>query len=228
MKIHYIMHADFEPIGCIEDWAYGQNHILKGSKPFKGDKLPHVSDFDFLVIMGGPQSPLAMDKAPYLRDEIALIKEAVKADKKVLGFCLGAQLIGEALGGNTSQSPSKEVGVFPVTLTLKGQQDPLFKGFPPSFEVIHWHNDMPGATQDSELLAQSVGCPQQAYRYKHNVYGLQFHMEITNESIQELIAHCPDDLQPGSFVQSAEELSRQDLTPINDNMKLILNRLVAL
>jgi GMP synthase (glutamine-hydrolysing) len=228
MKIHYIMHADFETVGVIEDWAYARGYQLTGHKPYKGERLPSANDLDFLIIMGGPQSPLELEKDPYLKDELVLIKDAIANDKKVLGFCLGAQLIGEALGGKTSRSPEKEVGVFPIQLTGAGQVDHLFQGFPDSFDVIHWHNDMPGATPSAELLATSAGCPQQAYRYKHNVYGLQFHMEITNASMQGMIANCPGDLKPARFVQSAYELAQQDLTPINNNMKLVLDRLVTL
>lgn len=79
--------------------------------------------------MGGPQSPLALAKDPYLKDEIDLIKKAIHADKGVLGFCLGAQLIGEALGGRTESSPEKEIGVYPISLTSEGLQDDLFKDY---------------------------------------------------------------------------------------------------
>ena len=137
-----------------------------------------MREFDFAVSMGGPQNPGDASHLSYLQDEIEFLKSAINDEKHVLGFCLGAQLIGEALGGKTLRSPEKEVGVFPIKLTKEGREDPLFCNFPPSFPVIHWHNDMPGVTKDAVLLASSEGCPIQGYRYKTRAYGLQFHMEI--------------------------------------------------
>src|SRR3546814_5089581 len=102
--------------------------------------------------MGGPQSPLALEEAPYLKDEIELIRKAIHAEKLVIGFCLGAQLIGEALGGKTERSPEREIGIYPVSLTPEGLKDDLFRDFSEIFNVIHWHNDMPGLTKDAQLL----------------------------------------------------------------------------
>jgi len=151
------------------------------------------------------------DKYPYLNDEINLIRASIEAGKVVLGFCLGAQLISEALGAKTEWSPEKEIGVYPIDLTAVGQKDPLFAGFDPKFNVIYWHSDMPGLPKGAELLAHSDGCPRQAFRYGDRVYGFQFHMEITPEVANDLVANCPDDLEPGKFVQTAETFLASDL-----------------
>src|SRR5688572_6230583 len=124
MQILCIMHADFEPPGVIEEWANKKKYPFNIIKPFKGDDCPPVKDFDWLVIMGGPQTPLALKKFPYLNDEIELIQQAVTEKKLLLGVCLGAQLIGEALGAKTERSPEKEIGVFPIQLTSAAKQDP--------------------------------------------------------------------------------------------------------
>ena len=78
MKILFVSHASFEKPGSIESWAKNNGHDTSEVCPFKGERLPDVNDFDFLVVMGGPQSPLRMDEAPYLVDEIELIKHAIK------------------------------------------------------------------------------------------------------------------------------------------------------
>ena len=59
-----------------------------------------------LILMGGPQSPLNMGDVPYLKDEIGLIQETHNDNKPVLGFCLGAQLIGEAFGAQNGAQPA--------------------------------------------------------------------------------------------------------------------------
>lgn len=228
MRILCITHADFETPGVITDWAQLRGHDFDVVQPYKGEGLPAIEDYDFLIVMGGPQSPLQIDESPYLADEIALIKSALAQSKKVLGFCLGAQLIGEALDAKTSRSPEKEVGVYPITLTDAGKEDNLLQGLGESFPVIHWHNDMPGLTAESALLAFSEGCPRQAVRYRKNVYGFQCHMEITLEGIQTMVAAVPGDLRPSKFTQTVEELMVQDYAVINRLMFTILDRLVAL
>ncbi len=228
MDILCITHADFESPGVITSWANDKRYNFQICKPYKGEILPKADNFDFIIIMGGPQSPLHLDKDAYLIDEINLIKEAVIQNKRVLGFCLGAQLIGEAFGTKTQRSPEKEVGIYSITLTEEGVVDPLLEGLPKSFPVIHWHNDMPGLSQDSALLAYSAGCPRQIVRYKPLVYGFQCHLEITLDGIKTMIEAVPEDLKPSLFTQSKETLMSNNYTSINDMMVELLNRLIQL
>lgn len=237
MKILCITHADFETPGVIMDWALKNQHEIKVSKPYRGENISYIGknttdnddsyDFDVLILMGGPQSPLKLDEFPYLAQEIALVKQAVASNKIIIGFCLGAQLIGEALSGTTERSPEKEIGVYPITLTPEGSKDPLFQGFPQTFPVIHWHNDMPGVTENSQILAASAGCPRQIIRYDQKIYGFQCHMEITLSGIEDLIAACPEDLNASKFTQAKEALLQQDYPAIHQSMFKILDRLLA-
>lgn len=226
MKILCVTHAGFEGPGVIEPWAKQHKYDFELCKPYKGENCLQSSEFDFLIVMGGPQSPITIDNSPYLKEEITLIKQAIAKNKIVLGFCLGAQLIGEALGATTSRSPNKEIGVFPISLTPAGVADPLFSDFPETFPVIHWHNDMPGETRDSVILAKSEGCPKQILRYGPSIYGFQCHLEITLEGMQTMIDACPDDLKPAQFVQTVDQLLKQDYSAINQSMFKILDRLV--
>src|SRR5436309_1045982 len=109
MNILSISHASFEKLGYIETWANKNNHIIRKVNPYRGETLPKIDGFDFLIIMGGPQSTMQMEKAPYLQDEIELIQDAIKQEKRIMGICLGAQLVAEALGGTTEPSPHQEV-----------------------------------------------------------------------------------------------------------------------
>jgi GMP synthase (glutamine-hydrolysing) len=152
MKILCISHASFEKPGYIEAWANKNHHIMRKVNPYRGETLPKIDDFDFIIIMGGPQSPMRIDDAPYLLDEIELIKEAIKQDKRIMGICLGAQLIAEALGAKTKPSPHREVGMYLVELLDDAKNDPVFRHFPNKFEVMHWHSDMPGLPEKSRWL----------------------------------------------------------------------------
>ena len=174
MRLHYIIHADVEGPGVIYDWASKHGYTQSFSSPFRGEELPSPEEFDMLVVMGGPQSPLKLDKAPYLKDEIDLLSRSCEAKKTVLGFCLGAQLLGEALGAATEHSPHKEIGFFPITLSSQAQEE---MGWPEMVQAFHWHNDMPGLTREAEVWAKSEGCPRQILL---NVFEPELHCSVSS------------------------------------------------
>lgn len=226
MRILYILHADFERPGIIETWAKQNRAQEAFCRPFAGEKIPSVDQFDLLIVMGGPQS--YRDGFPYLKNEVQRIQEALEAKIPILGFCLGAQLIGEALGAPTEKSPHKEVGAFLIELTEEGKADVLLQGLPEQFFVVHWHNDMPGLTADAKILATSHGCPRQIVRYLPYAYGFQCHPEPTLTNIREMIQHCPEDLAPGKFIQTAAEFLKHDFEQMNRRMIHFLNNFKAL
>ncbi len=228
MNILCITHADFETPGIITNWAKDKGYHFTIKKPFQEERLPKIDSFDLLIIMGGPQSATQLESAPYLYDEIHLIQQAIEQDKKILGFCLGAQLIGAAFGAAAMKSPEKEIGVYPITLTDEGTRDPLLEGLARSFPVIHWHNDMPGLSDEAVILATSSGCPRQIIRYQPFIYGFQCHLEIDHAGIEDLINACPTDLTASLFTQDKEILHRQNYDHINELMRLLLDKFVQL
>lgn len=228
MKILIVTHASFEKPGSIETWAKNNGHQTREVSPYKGEKLPDIKEFDFLVVMGGPQSPLEIKDAPYLADEIKLIQQALNEKKRIVGICLGAQLIGEALGAKTERSPNREIGAYPLELLQDAKYDPVFQQFPDKFNVMHWHNDMPGLPKGAALLAKSEGCPRQAFRYGDRVYGFQCHFELTKELVEGMIDHCMNDLKQGPYVRSIKDLLETDYAEINAKMDHVLSYLSKL
>lgn len=227
MKIKIIMHAAFEGMGTIADWAAARGHTLCLTHNYAGEMAPCPSTFDALILMGGPQSPRRMDKYPYLQDEITLVQETIAAGKRVLGVCLGAQLLGEAFGGVTESSPHKEVGFWDISLTEAGKKDPLLEGFPETFKVAHWHNDMIGVPAGGVVLAGSAGCPNQIVRFDDNAIGLQCHMEPTQIVMQGFIDKCANDLVPGEYIQPPEAILSEDYATLSKRMVFILDRFFA-
>lgn len=227
MKILFVTHASFEQPGSIAAWAKTHDHETLEVKPYEGEALPAIDGYDMLVVMGGPQSPIEIETYPYLKDEIVLVSQALKQKKRIVGVCLGAQLITEALGAATERSPNKEIGMYPLEVTSAAAADPVFSKFPSKFDVMHWHSDMPGVADGIELLAQSEGCPRQAFRYGDRVYGFQCHFELTKELVEGMIKHCDGDLKAGKYVMTPEQLMALDYSDINAKMDKVLDYLAS-
>lgn len=228
MQVLAIIHAPFEGLGSIKPWLVQHHHQLTEVHSYRGDDLPSINEFDCLIIMGGPQDLKNIEKYDYLSKEILFIQNAIKRNKSILGICLGAQLIAESLGAKTQASPQKEIGIFPVQLLNQASSDSVVKHFPYQFMSAHWHNDMPGLPSDAVVLAESRGCPRQIVRFQPHVYGLQCHLELTLENVQEMLAHEEGEFPEGPFVQSREELLGYPYDSINQYMDLFLKNFISI
>ena len=232
MKIHFILHESFEAPGAYLAWAALSGHNISATKVYQYEKLPENADsFDFLIVMGGPQSPIGDNSEfPYFdaKAEIELIRKAVKADKFVVGICLGAQLMGEAFGGKTEKSPFREIGNFPIELTKDGLEDDNIKHFGKQATVGHWHSDMPGLTDTAKVLAASKGCPRQIIKYSEKHYGFQCHLEFTKALIELLIDSnktLEQDSQTLPFVQYPQTIRSNSYDEMNNLLYEFLDKL---
>ncbi|MEJ5105965.1 type 1 glutamine amidotransferase [Chryseobacterium sp. MYb328] len=235
MNIHFIQHEVFEAPGAYLDWAMTRGYHATFSKIYDNQLLPETADhLDVLIILGGPQNPSTTQKeCPHFnaKAETDLIQKAINGGKVVVGVCLGSQLIGEALGASYSHSPEKEIGVFPIELTEEGLGDEKLSHFGQTLSVGHWHNDMPGLTAQSKILATSKGCPRQIVAYSDLVYGFQCHMELTPEVVEQLIASDEELVLKSSqykFVQSPDEIRSFDYREMNAKLFIFLDQLVKI
>lgn len=130
-----------------------------------------------VIFMGGPMS--VNDGLDYVNRELATVREAAQRQLPVLGVCLGAQLIAKALGARVYRNAVKEIGWYPVHWTDAGSADPLLAGLPNPATVFHWHGETFDLPEGGAWLGYSDGCRHQAFRRGANIYGLQFHLEVT-------------------------------------------------
>jgi GMP synthase-like glutamine amidotransferase len=205
MRMHCIQHVPYEDMAGIETWAKSKGHSTGRTLLFKGEELPLLGSFDWLVVMGGPMSAGDEAKYPWLKAEKRFIRSAVATGKIVLGVCLGAQLLAEAMGGTVQKNRHKEIGWYPVSLTEDAKAHPIFQGLPPKFMAFHWHGDTFIPPPAARRIAFSEACGQQAFEIGRAV-GLQFHLECTKENIERLIENCSGDLVKGPFVQDVSEI----------------------
>jgi len=231
MHIHIVQHETFEAPGAYLEWTKQRNYSVSFSKVYEGQALPiTIEHIDFLLVMGGPQSPnTTITECAHFDSnaEQALILKCIQAGKAVVGVCLGAQLIGVALGAAFEHSPEKEIGVFPINLTKEGLMEEKIQHFGSPLTVGHWHSDMPGLTESSKILATSEGCPRQIVAYSDLVYGFQCHMELTKAVVELLIAEEEDFLRRSNhqFVQKPEVIRQHDFSEMNNKLFLFLDHL---
>jgi GMP synthase (glutamine-hydrolysing) len=182
-----IRHVEIEDLGYL-----GEALERAGIRPeyVDAESLPDerfAGPVGSLIVLGGPMGAYEVDRHPYLRVEIDLIRAFLAAERPVLGVCLGAQLLAAAAGARVYPGErGKEIGWAPVQLTEAGVNDPLWAGFPESFDTFHWHGDSFDLPADAELLARTERYVQ-AFRLGRVASGVQFHPEVVPAQLESWI-----------------------------------------
>ncbi|MBN2591464.1 MAG: type 1 glutamine amidotransferase [Sedimentisphaerales bacterium] len=220
MRVHYLQHVPFEDSANIGNWAKANEHSLTKTEIYKGQPYPDISDIDMLAIMGGPMNIFQYRDYPWLKNEKVFIEKAIEKGIKVIGICLGAQLIADVLGARVTQNPYVEIGWHEVTLTKAGTSSNILQDFTKTFTAFHWHGDTFEIPKEAIHLAFSEACTNQAFQYKENVIGLQFHLEYSQESIEKMLDNCSDELIDAPYVQNKEHI-RKNYHLIKSNIELL-------
>ena len=190
MKILVLQHIKIEDPGIIKDLMITDGVELTTIELDEGEKIPtDLSKFDAMFCMGGPMDTWMEKEHPWLIDEKKAIKEfVVNLQKPYLGFCLGCQLLGEVVGGKVVRSEPSEIGILDIDFLKSKNSDLLFSSFPDKIKSLQWHSyeviDLE-KKQDVTLLASSDVTKYQIFRYQKHAYGIQFHIEIKDTTVNE-------------------------------------------
>jgi GMP synthase (glutamine-hydrolysing) len=185
MDVLVLQHIACEPPGAFEDVLTAAGADIHRVELDEGEPLPSWQNYVAIVAMGGPMSVNDDAELPWLTAEKQAIADAVKAGVPYWGSCLGVQLLAASLGARVYSGTQPEVGVLPVTLTDDGRSDPVFAGIPPEFLTLQWHGDTFDLPDGATLLASSPAYPNQAFRLGQTAYGVQFHVEVTEQMARE-------------------------------------------
>jgi len=152
----------------------------------EGEKIPALDGYDAMFVMGGPMDVWQKDANPWLVEELAAIKQWVSEGRPYLGFCLGHQLLAEAMGGEVGPSKIPEIGILPVSLTEAGKNHWFFKGVDPTLHALQWHSaEVTRLPEGGESLANSNACAVNAMSFGGFAVAVQFHVEIMENTVRE-------------------------------------------
>ena len=190
MNIIILQHIKIEDPGYIKDLMLADGVSLTTIELDEGEKIPKdLSKFDGMFCMGGPMDTFMEQEYPWLVDEKKKIREfIIDLKKPYLGFCLGCQLLGEVVGGEVVKSNPAEIGIMDINFTQEKAKDNLFSEFPDTIKSLQWHSyEVQGLdnNKDITLLASSPITKYQIFKYKNYAYGIQFHIEIKDTTVNE-------------------------------------------
>ena len=189
-NIIILQHIPIETPGYILDLMTRDNLNLTTIELDKGEKIPDdLTQFDAMLCMGGPMDTWMEEDYPWLVEEKKKIKEfVVELGRPFLGFCLGCQLLGEVVGGKVIKSNPPEIGILDINLTKNKNLDALFSKFPKKIKALQWHSyevvDLEN-NKDITILGSSSSTKYQIFKYKNNAYGIQFHIEIKDNTVED-------------------------------------------
>jgi GMP synthase-like glutamine amidotransferase len=227
MRWHCLQHLPDEGPGHAAEWLVAHGHALTITRLFEPDPVfPALEAFDGLLVLGGAMSVHDEAAFPWLVAEKAFLRNALRAGKLTLAICLGAQLVAEALGGAVQRNPAPEIGFWTVRFVAKALAHPLLRGWPAKATVLHWHADTFTVPPGAVRLGMSAGCAAQGFVWGDGIIGLQFHPEMTEAMVEQLITfEGHETAKEQEFVQTAAQI-RSKLKSVWKG-RLLLEQLLA-
>ena len=231
MEILVLQHINIEDPGYIKDLMIKDGVNITTIELDEGEKIPNnLNFFDGMLCMGGPMDTWMEKDFPWLIEEKKKIKEfVVELNKPYLGFCLGCQLLGEAIGGKVVKTNNPEIGMLDVNFLDEKKKDVLFADFPEKIRSLQWHSyevQELEKNKDVTLIASSKETKYQIFRYKNNAYGIQFHIEIKDTTVNdwgcvpEYKSALENQLGQGALEKFDKE-ARENMTNMNNYSKIL-------
>jgi len=211
-KVAVFQHVPAEPLGILDPMLRNRGHRIRYVN-FHHDPgaRPDIGRYGALIVLGGPQMPDEGDKYPHLKEEMRCIEDALKQEIPVLGICLGAQLLAYTLGGGVRKLDEGEIGWYELKPTAQSAADPLFCALGEPHPIFQWHGYTFELPEGAVHLARSDSCENQAFRYGHNAYGLQGHLELDERLINRWLSR-PEytaDLEANSRPEDVATIRKQ-------------------
>ncbi|MEM9266462.1 MAG: gamma-glutamyl-gamma-aminobutyrate hydrolase family protein [Cyanobacteria bacterium P01_F01_bin.13] len=191
MKILVIQNSVRDPIGILGEHLISCGAELVTWLPEQQPQPPQ-GDFSGLIILGGHMNAHEDNQYPHLKQGVELIHQFHAENKPIMGVCLGAQLIARAFGSQVYPHSTPELGFSPLEVVEPLATEPWLQNCPADLHIMQWHFDTFDLPVQATLLMTNDICKHQAYRIGANIYGFQFHLEVTPDIIADWLTAKSD------------------------------------
>jgi GMP synthase (glutamine-hydrolysing) len=191
VRVLAVVHQADAGLGVFADSVRERgDELLSWSPPEQ--PAPELGGIDAVIVLGGAMNVHEEVEYPWLAAEKRVLARVLDERLPALGVCLGSELLADAAGAPVSRCSAPEIGWHPVEVLPPGADDPLFGPLPERFEGFQWHGYGFGLPPGASALARSAVCLQ-GYRLDGRIWGIQFHAEVSWESIKGWLADCRSD-----------------------------------
>ncbi len=211
MRVLLLQNCELETFGRYAEYLSTNGVENRLVPAYSGVEIPADETWDAILVGGTPISAYDADDHEFLRHELSFLREAIHQDIACLGVCCGGQILASLLGGTARPQGYRELGVYEVEIDENATVDPLFRGFPSSFPVFHWHGDTFDPPPDAQVLVHGLDGGQQAFRRGRQA-GVQFHLETSATEAAKWAEAYDDELQDfgGSAVAILRRCARTE------------------
>ena len=177
--------------GGFPDWIRVASGIhvrdVKVCNVADGDTLPDAKGFSGVLVTGS--GTMVTERRDWSERRAEWLNDAAHKGQHIFGICYGHHLLAQTLGGKVDFNPKgREMGTIEVSLHEHAKTDALFADIPAAFDAHSTHmQTVLTAPGDAVVLAYSDKDDCQAFRWKDNVWGVQFHPEFSTEHMREYI-----------------------------------------
>ncbi|MCK6599559.1 MAG: type 1 glutamine amidotransferase [Bdellovibrionaceae bacterium] len=204
-----LQHEDITPPGSTLAWLE-KNHFSYEIIPTSTViNYPDLNKDQHIIICGGTQNVDQEIQYPWLKKEKKFIASAIKNKNKILGLCLGAQLIAEVMGAKVFKAMQWEFGW--QKIHFDSCNNHLFEKSRYVFQAHGYQFSLPDGTS---RIAHSEACPNQGFLNNHTL-AFQFHPEVD----QAWIDLCLEGEEiTGNFCQNFNDIRLETPQKIQSNI----------
>jgi len=216
-RLLVLQHMPWEKPGQFLLRSAKKHHVQFDILEIWHQPMPDIGSYHGLIVLGGSPNIDQVEQYPFLKAEKEIIRWTIDNDMPYLGFCLGHQLLAEALGARVGPNFCRSVGFIQGQITKNGYMHPILRGIPQSFTIFKWHSQavLPPLPKHVQVLATSADCEIEAISIqgKPHLIGLQFdnHAAAPSdirdwvENDQEWLLHVSR-VNPMNILNDAERL----------------------
>lgn len=204
--LHVLQHVPFEGPGTIRDWAWQRGYKVVTHALYEEALCPTPATDDIVCVMGGPMNIYEDHLYPWLAHERAWLKRIIAEGVPVMGICLGAQLLADALNAKVYPHHTKEIGWMPVWWSAEAKR--LVSGLHESTVVLHWHGDTFDIPDGATPLAHSAYCQNQGFIHGRCL-AFQFHLEAGERETALMLENCGQEIAcPALSIHAAQAIAK--------------------